>query len=847
MMQSNISLESNVYPVRGSIITDKRFLSQITDYNRIYSINSRFRPSWEKPQSTILKNGPFCSLNHAYRDPCYGVIKTEKGAKWVGMCTLESCPRFSSCRQEMPYDPEKEKAFIPSETAEEEYGYIAFSAHNIVNKILVGDYSDYSVQEERADETLSTAREAVVSFSELIRKLGSDSQAETAVLGEASVSSDAVIVEPTIAEQKPEVLPSDIGTRAECISNKPEEIHDDIMRTDLNVFEHFRACTQEDIIRADSRETYFVDAGPGTGKTYTLIQRINHMVTDQGVNAEGILVLCFTNAAVEEIKTRLKRFISDGADRSLANVDVRTFHSFAWWLISQANEQFASSGWRAINLQVLNYETTLIRAGEVISRFGSDVVACWEHFVVDEVQDLTNTLGRFVLRIVDACVKSGCGITVLGDACQAIYDYEQEVQGAPLKSVEFYRALYRKLYQTAKFVFLKENHRQTAELIRLTSGLRDAILSEKQENMQMAVDGFIDSVKAVDTTGASINEEFLGRFKRKGSVCLLLRNNGQTLKLSSDLRKRGISHTLNISETPFNFAPWIADVFATYAKPTISEDEFCLLLGKVTPQNAEDVWARLQRMMHTDNDVLNVRSLLNAIASSKVDDPLIRSISENKVIVSNIHRSKGREYDSVIVDEGFVKSLNSDSPVDEYKTMYVAITRPKSELLLAPLQSKNAMKPITIFSSGRKRWGKAKCGKIVYFEFDNSKDADIDSFAHTPIKAFDAVRIGDEVCLRREINARSVSYSIIHEDTGARLGSIGQPYIQDLMGYMRLDNKRLIELPATINDIYISGIYSQVVNDDYLKTHPELLPSAPNGIWKWAELVGIGHADYDVY
>ncbi len=44
-------------------------------------------------------------------------------------------------------------------------------------------------------------------------------------------------------------------------------------------------------------------AGAGTGKTYTMIERIFRLVQD-GVNPSSILVLTFTNAAAFEMKSR---------------------------------------------------------------------------------------------------------------------------------------------------------------------------------------------------------------------------------------------------------------------------------------------------------------------------------------------------------------------------------------------------------------------------------------------------------------------------------------------------------------------------------------------------------------
>lgn len=45
-------------------------------------------------------------------------------------------------------------------------------------------------------------------------------------------------------------------------------------------------------------------AGPGSGKTYTLVERIYYLVTKKKVEAENILVATFTEKAANELMTR---------------------------------------------------------------------------------------------------------------------------------------------------------------------------------------------------------------------------------------------------------------------------------------------------------------------------------------------------------------------------------------------------------------------------------------------------------------------------------------------------------------------------------------------------------------
>jgi len=66
-----------------------------------------------------------------------------------------------------------------------------------------------------------------------------------------------------------------------------------------------------------------VEAGPGTGKTKTLIARAEHLLRS-GVSADAILVLTFSNNAAEELQERLHRALPGSTGAMIA-----TFHGFA--------------------------------------------------------------------------------------------------------------------------------------------------------------------------------------------------------------------------------------------------------------------------------------------------------------------------------------------------------------------------------------------------------------------------------------------------------------------------------------------------------------------------------------
>lgn len=75
----------------------------------------------------------------------------------------------------------------------------------------------------------------------------------------------------------------------------------------------------------------FLVAGPGSGKTHTLISRTQYMLLD-GLNPENMLLFTFTNKAAREIKER----IANAVGEEIANkITMGTYHSFCCRLLRQ--------------------------------------------------------------------------------------------------------------------------------------------------------------------------------------------------------------------------------------------------------------------------------------------------------------------------------------------------------------------------------------------------------------------------------------------------------------------------------------------------------------------------------
>src|SRR6266699_3516358 len=137
-----------------------------------------------------------------------------------------------------------------------------------------------------------------------------------------------------------------------------------------------------------------VVAGPGAGKTFCLIARINYLINTRGLAPERICAVTFTNRAAEEIAVRLKHTLGDRAegvtrgsflnrfsrhrvqDYRLTDDDARLYREYAVWL-AQRN--------------MLDFDDLVVKAEELVRTHGdiADAIAArWDYLLVDEFQDV---------------------------------------------------------------------------------------------------------------------------------------------------------------------------------------------------------------------------------------------------------------------------------------------------------------------------------------------------------------------------------------------------------------------------------------------------------------------------
>lgn len=107
--------------------------------------------------------------------------------------------------------------------------------------------------------------------------------------------------------------------------NQPNHISKQSVQTATSLNEAQRTISDQ------TQGATLVKAGPGTGKTHTLIQWIVNCLSQTQLDTDKFLAITFTNTAADEMKARLQVLLGVRAN----NIQVSTFHAIAYQMLQE--------------------------------------------------------------------------------------------------------------------------------------------------------------------------------------------------------------------------------------------------------------------------------------------------------------------------------------------------------------------------------------------------------------------------------------------------------------------------------------------------------------------------------
>ena len=380
--ESTLVYQSNVFPVsKSSFREDRDFLAQIHDPFSLEIMKKDGYRLSSRQEKEYQHASVHCTYANKNDYPWGTVTVDDNSTKVICKCTNVDCHNFKSCRPD--FDIKELDVYEDNKLAQP----AIFSALE-------------SLKEESTSE-IKNLRAAMSIFS------------EDSTLVDAGSGGDAV---KSLAVQEAEENDNDfvIAEREEINEEKtPERSKAD--------FSLFKESTQQNIIERDAVERIIVNAGPGTGKTWTLIERLIYLVNQGETEAEDILVLCFSRSAVDVVKKRLVSAFEEGRiGYEWRDIDIRTFDSFATYMLAWVQKEMPDLLPSWFILDGCDYEQRIVQAIPVLKK-EKNVLADYKQIIVDEMQDLVGNRAELVLSLLGGLPKT-CGFTLPGDTCQSLYD-----------------------------------------------------------------------------------------------------------------------------------------------------------------------------------------------------------------------------------------------------------------------------------------------------------------------------------------------------------------------------------------------------------------------------------------
>lgn len=863
---SNVKYSSNIEPADVVLSEDKKFLSKIRDYFALKKLEARTggRYKFSRIQQDELEYGMKCSLSPK-DEYCWGIKRDESGKEKVTCtCLQTSCGNFHRCR---PDFDEKELYVLAENQAETERIRDAL----LGTVIVLNPVPDEKSSESKTQMNTLTGSSVVTEKEPGLNKGKKDNSEETVTGSPEETIENATdhlngssthALEPGsgIDDTKPEIsYATDTTSRHRETDDISKKENKPVDQEPVRGFGSFESSDQETIIRSAPEARTVVNAGPGTGKTFTLIEKIIYMINDLDIEPERILILCFSRAAVEVIKERMEQAVEDDRVGHIwQRIDIRTFDSYITYmiaLIADVNPSLLPPGYR---LEKQNYDERILTGINLISE--NPTLLDYDHVIVDEVQDLVGSRAKLVLTILQS-VPEQCGFTILGDACQALYDYLSDSDSGQMSSAEFYNEVFSK-YRNAHYLALEKNFRQGDEYEKFTRPYRTAILSGDALSRTDAAKVLAAGISDSSVNIRNMTEEEAKSLIAKGSLGILTRNNGQALQISTWLRNNDIPHRLQHSLTRRLYGAWIAAVLMDYDYAEINETEFEKAFCNIySDMDAYPYWDALISTQRDQNQTwYDVEDILKGVLYSPKDPLLFQNVEEEptSITVSNIHRAKGREFDSVLVLDDVLQQMQDPEKddINEHKVCYVAVTRPRKTINRFSLSGKNNFFYTLPNDEGRcfksnKRPGK-KTGYLSHIEIGKSRDLLESSFAASTERQEyirNNIRPDMGILLKKmpenEIMNGTMSYSIhLDDNPSVILGYTSQGFRWGIANaWQRIfNNKASIAFsyyPDIFTDVYVERLTSciSVNNGDC----PGAKIFGSMSIWTGISLTGLAH------
>lgn len=435
---------------------------------------------------------------------------------------------------------------------------------------------------------------------------------------------------------------------------------------------------QKEIVFDDKSKTMLILAGPGTGKTMVLINKIAHMILDENYKPEHFLMLTFTRSAAHEFKQRLFKLLGDLA----YDIDIYTFHAYATEL---AGITINRNNKRSLDGLIGNV-TAKLNNGEIVLPFKNAII-------LDEFQDVNKESFNFIVALYlqfannnNTGRENDVRIIAVGDDDQCIME---TTNGADINFMRwFINSFTDEKRDTKKYYKLTRNFRSQSKIVSYCNQFACNIKDRIDSNKQLIADSTHEGEVRVFYYSSP---DFLFEIKdhilnsNSSQIAVLAHENEQILDIYSILKQHQLDVRYLLKNEGFKLYMLEEIVeFTLYLKSNLEdnniinhrlfEDAKKHVKTKFTSSTLPIALNHINTF-EAEHEILTLSFWENYTFEVNIND--IKE-TDTKILVSTIHKAKGKEFDEVHVV--LQKKHGMNIPDYFFRLYYVALSRAKSKL-----------------------------------------------------------------------------------------------------------------------------------------------------------------------